>query len=164
MRSKISALLLASSAAIFAQSAGAADLPAKPIYKSPAQVVAWNWTGPYVGVYVGVAVNKSRSHDPAGAVANGTAGDIEQTGYGFSGGGVLGYNQQLDWGLFGQKFVVGVEGDIGYFDTNRKIRDWNDVVVYENKTSWLATARARVGLTDGPSFNYLTGGLSLIHI
>ncbi len=164
MRSKVIALLLASSACVVAQSAGAADLPAKPIYKAPAAIVAWNWTGVYVGGYVGVGVNKSRSHDPAGSVANGTAGDIEQTGYGISGGGTLGYNQQLDWGIFGQKFVVGVEGDIGYFDTNRKLRDWADVVVYENKTSWLATARARVGLTDGPSLTYLTGGFAAAHV
>src|SRR5882762_604400 len=109
MRSKIIALLLVSSAAVIAQSAGAADLPPQPVYKAPAMIVAWNWTGPYVGAYVGVGVSKSRSHDPAGSLAGpAPAGDLEHTGYGFTGGGTLGYNYQLDWGVFGQKFVVGV--------------------------------------------------------
>src|SRR5437868_5866806 len=138
MRSKIIALLLASSAAVIAQSAGAADLPAQPVYKAPAMIVAWNWTGPYVGAYVGVGVSKSRGHDPDGV----PSGNVENTGYGIAGGGTIGYNYQLDWGILGQKFVIGAEGDIGYFDTGRQVRDWNDTILYNSKTSWLATARA----------------------
>jgi outer membrane immunogenic protein len=160
MRFKLAALLLASSAVIIAQSSVAADLPARPIYKSPAEIVAWNWTGAYVGAYVGVGVSKSRGHDPDGN----PAGDLEHTGYGFTGGGTLGYNYQLNWGLFGQKFVIGAEGDIGYFDTSHKVIDWNDNLFYDAKTSWLATARARVGLTDGPNFNYVTGGFAAARI
>jgi outer membrane immunogenic protein len=160
MRSRIATLLLASSAAVFVQSAGAADLPARPIYKSPAEIVAWNWTGPYVGGYVGVGVSKSRGHDPDGI----PAGDLEHTGYGFTGGGVLGYNHQLGFGILGQKFVIGAEGDIGYFDTSNRVTDWNDDFIHDAKTSWLATARARVGLTDGPNLNYVTGGFAAAHI
>jgi outer membrane immunogenic protein len=153
-------MLLASCAALFAQSAGAADLPAKaPILKA-APYAAWNWTGVYVGGYAGVGVSRSRGRDPDGL----PPGDVENTGYGFTGGGVLGYNHQLNWGILGQRLVVGVEGDIGSFDTGHQARDWNDAPIYNSKTSWLATARARAGLTDGPTFNYVTAGFAAAHV
>jgi outer membrane immunogenic protein len=165
MRSTIATVLLVSSAAVIAQSAGAADLSMTPIYRKAPAIVAWDWTGPYVGAYVGVGVSKSRSHDPRFPnTPGGIPGDLEHTGFGFAGGGTLGYNYQLNWGIFGQKFVVGVEGDIGYFDAGRKTVDWDDAgLTYENKTRWLATARARVGLTDGPNFNYVTGGYAALN-
>jgi outer membrane immunogenic protein len=167
MRSKITALLLVSLAAVVsAQSANAADLPMKPIYKAPvAFAPAWDWTGPYVGAYVGVGVSKSRGHDPAGNSDTEQLGDVEHTGYGFTGGGVLGYNYQLNWGILGQKLVVGVEGDIGYFDTTNRVVDWDDPSLnYNTHTRWLATARARAGLTDGPNFNYFTGGFAAVNL
>jgi outer membrane immunogenic protein len=160
MRPKFAVLLLAASAAVIAQSADAADLPARPITKSPAAIVAWNWTGPYAGAYAGIGVSKSRGHDPDGV----PAGDLEHTGFGFTGGGTIGYNHQLNWGPFGQKLVIGAEGDIGYFDTSRQVTDWNDNVIFDAKTSWLATARARFGLTDGPNLNYVTGGFAAARV
>src|SRR5260370_2585564 len=36
--------------------ASAADLAARPVYKAPPPVVAYNWTGCYIGGYVGGAV------------------------------------------------------------------------------------------------------------
>jgi outer membrane immunogenic protein len=157
MRSKLSLVLLASVAAVVtAQNASAADLPTKaPIYKA-APIVAWDWTGPYVGVYVGADANRSRGRDPSGAVT----GDLEHTGSGFTGGGTIGYNYQLNWGLFGQKLVIGAEADIGYFETGHRVQDWNDPLIYNQKSSWLATVRARAGLADGPNFNYITAGFA----
>ncbi|AMN40911.1 outer membrane protein [Rhodoplanes sp. Z2-YC6860] len=161
MRSKLSHVLLASvAAAVTAQGASAADLPTKaPVYKA-APIVAWDWTGPYVGAYVGVGVSKSRSRDPNGNVL----GDLEHTGYGFTGGGTIGYNYQLNWGLFGQKLVIGAEGDIGYFDTGHRTTDWDDPLIYNSKTSWLGTARLRAGLADGPNFNYITAGFAAANV
>src|SRR4029077_11557997 len=52
------------------------------------------------------------------------------------------------------------EGDIGYFDTGRRVTDWNDDLIYNSKTSWLATAAARAGLTDGPNLTYVTAGFA----
>lgn len=160
MRSKIVGLLLVSAAAVVtAQSANAADLPVKaPVYKAP--IVAWDWTGPYVGAYVGVGVNHSRSRDPSNAIT----GDLEHTGYGFTGGGTIGYNYQLNWGILGQKLVIGAEGDIGYFDSGHRVTDWNDNLIYNSKSDWLATARLRAGLTDGPNLNYVTGGYAAANI
>ena len=112
MRSKFSSLLLVSAAVVTAQSASAADLPARPAYKAPVQIVSWDWTGPYLGVYAGIAASRSRSFDPTGAVA----GVIEHTGYGLSAGGTIGYNWQTSWNIMGGAVVVGLEGDIGYFN------------------------------------------------
>ena len=55
-------------------------------------------------------------------------------------GGTIGYNYQLDWGILGQKWVVGVEGDIGYFDTSNAHENWNERLGWNTKTRWLATA------------------------
>ncbi len=167
MRSRITTFLLASVAAMTAQSAGAADFSTTPSYKRSAPpLVAWDWTGPYVGAFVGVGVSHSRSHDPRFPnTANGLAGDLEHVGYGLTAGGTLGYNYQLNWGIFGQRWVVGLEGDIGAFDTARKVVDWNDPrLTYDTKTNWLATARARVGLTDGPNLNYVTAGFAALNL
>src|SRR5687767_3633874 len=103
MRSTIKTLLLVSAAALAAQSANAADIPARPAYKAPVQIITWDWTGPYLGIYAGIAASRSRSVDPTGA----RPGIIEHTGYGFTGGGTIGYNWQTNWGIMGGKVVVG---------------------------------------------------------
>ena len=51
-----------------------------------------------------------------------SAGIIEHTGYGFTGGGTIGYNWQTNWNIMGGAVVVGLEGDIGYFDAGRRAR------------------------------------------
>jgi outer membrane immunogenic protein len=161
MRSTIKTLLLVSAAALAAQSANAADLPARPAYKAPVQIISWDWTGPYLGIYAGIAASRSRSVDPTGA----NAGIIEHTGSGFTGGGTIGYNWQTNWSIMGGKVVVGLEGDIGYFDAGRSATDWNTAAVaYEHDTSWLGTARGRVGLAIGPNLTYFTGGYAALDI
>jgi outer membrane immunogenic protein len=161
MRSTIKVLLLVSAAAVGAQSASAADLPARPVYKAPAQIVSWDWTGPYLGVYAGIAASRSRSVDPTGAAA----GIIEHTGYGFTGGGTIGYNWQTSWNIMGGAVVVGLEGDIGYFDAGRRAQDWATATVgYEHDTSWLGTARGRAGVAVGPNLTYFTGGYAALDL
>lgn len=87
---KTSLLLATAASVILAQSAFAADIPAKaPIYKA-APMAAWDWTGPYLGVYAGIAASRSRSLDPSGPQIN--DGVLQHTGYGFTGGGTIGYN------------------------------------------------------------------------
>jgi outer membrane immunogenic protein len=161
MRSTIKTLLLVSAAALAAQSANAADIPARPAYKAPVQIITWDWTGPYLGIYAGIAASRSRSVDPTGA----RPGIIEHTGYGFTGGGTIGYNWQTNWGIMGGKVVVGLEGDIGYFDAGRRAQDWATAGLgYEHDTKWLGTARGRVGLAVGPNLTYLTGGYAAIDL
>ena len=68
-------------------------------------------------------------------------------------------------GIFGQKFLLGVEGDIGAFDASRRVVDWDDPeLTYRTKTSWLATLRGRVGLTNGPNLSYFTAGYAALNL
>jgi outer membrane immunogenic protein len=148
--------LLLGSAAFFLLSAGAAlatDMPIKaPVYKAVEPV--YDWSGLYVGVYSGVGAQQSRGKDPTG----GAPGELDYTGSGFTGGGTLGYNWQ-----FGRNWVAGLEGDIGYLGLSHQVRDWNDTFNYNSKTSWLATARGRVGYSNGPTLNYITAGGAWVH-
>jgi len=75
-----------------AVTAQAVDLPARP-HKGPAPVVAYDWTGMYVGGHLGW----------------GSADDLD----GFLGGGQVGLNYQ-----FGQ-WVAGVEGQFSWSDISK---------------------------------------------
>src|SRR5215467_756824 len=69
------ALALFGSATVFA-----ADLRrSAPIVKAPAPVAVFDWTGLYVGGYVGIGVNASRGLDPRLA---GNAGELRVIGSG----------------------------------------------------------------------------------
>jgi outer membrane immunogenic protein len=155
MRSIVKTLLLVSVAVVAVQSASAADLPARPVYKSPAVIVAYNWAGWYVGAFAGPTATRSRGIDPHGLLL----GKFENTGVGITAGGTLGYNWNLGWTLLGNKVIAGLEGDFGYFgSSHRPGQDFNEALTYDTKTKWLATARGRIGLANGPNLTYFTGG------
>lgn len=139
------------SAAILLLSAGAAaaaDMPVKaPVYKAAEPV--YDWSGFYAGIYAGVGAQQSRGSDPTGALA----GTVDYTGSGFTGGGTLGYNWQ-----FNRNWVVGIEGDIGYLGLDHNVHDYADGFFYNSKTSAIETLRGRVGYSNGPTLNYITGG------
>jgi len=135
--------------ALAALPASAADMAPKMVTKAPAAVV-WDWTGWYVGAYAGIGVNRSR-------VSNST-GDIDFVNHGFAGGGTVGYNWQ-----FAKHWVVGIEGDIGYFGLGRSFADFNEDLTVNQQTSWLATLRGRFGYTSSPNLSYITGGAAWVH-
>jgi outer membrane immunogenic protein len=164
--------------AAFTQFASAADLPAKaPVYtKAPAMVpvAAYSWTGWYGGLNIGWAgtrYNESTAVDPAsnmGATAR-TAiintGAVTLDNSGVIGGLQLGYNLQT-----GNNFLLGLESDINFL-SNKASRDTGNFVepasgrtvrsVDSVTTSWLATFRARAGVTFDRSLIFLTGGFAL---
>jgi outer membrane immunogenic protein len=114
MRRLVAALL--SAAAIGVVSANAADLPVKaPVYKAPA-VAPFNWTGFYVGGFVGgaFAAGDSSANDPVSTAAPfiGPYLAAAPISYGLGssviGGGTIGYNYQMG------SFVVGPEAEFGY--------------------------------------------------
>lgn len=139
--------------------AQAADLPVRTYTKAP-PIPVFDWTGFYVGGYAGVgASNGNRIIGPTGVYG----GHIEQVGYGFTGGGTVGYNWQLGNAFFGTKWVVGVEGDFGYLGTSKSGTDFDDPSLgYNTKTSWIGTVRGRIGLSSGPNLTYITGGYAAI--
>jgi opacity protein-like surface antigen len=143
----------------------AAVMPTKAPVKAMGTVIPpTNWTGFYVGGFLGVAYGRTDIRfvgDPGGAGNNPWA-------VGAIGGGQVGYNYQVN------QWVFGAEGDLGAANlrgarscgtTNG--RDANGVQVAfapaylncQNVVNWMATAAARVGYAWGRTLFYVkTGG------
>jgi outer membrane immunogenic protein len=119
----------------------AADLPRS--YKAPAYVapVYANWTGFYVGLNAGYGFGKSDWDFPA----------VSTSPNGFLGGVTLGYNFQTGlwlWGIEGDLDYSGLKGSSDCFGGS-----------CETKTSWLGTARGRIGYAGWNNWlPYITGG------
>ena len=144
---RIAALLVV----CFAAPAKAADW-AVP---SDTLVAAYNWTGFYVGVSAGGAHGTSRwtSYDPTNPFATGD--------FGLWGGlvsGTAGYNLQNVG-----RFVLSEEVDVGW--TNLSGSTTNMCVPNcETVSTWLATARLRLGYALDRYLPYVTGGWALSDI
>ncbi|CAN5520689.1 porin family protein [soil metagenome] len=164
--------LAATIAALGAASAGAADLPSRVLTKAPAVTDAsYNWGGWYVGGNAGGAWGRS---DTSSAFVNGTAPIANQLAAasaaspslkpdGFTGGGQVGYNHQVDRWLFG------VEADVSYLGLRQSRTTTSPFPVGLGSfnttssvtTDWLATLRPRVGYAVDRTLFYATGGLAL---
>jgi outer membrane immunogenic protein len=145
---KLSLAVLA--AAAFASQAQAADLGARRV-EVPAAIVApvFNWTGFYAGLNVGVGIANTNM----AVVAPGIPG----SGTGLVAGGQIGYNHQIN------NFVIGVEGDLGYFGVNRGGNALLGGQVFW-KTSFDASIRARAGVAVDRTLLYVTGGVAFADI
>ena len=127
-----------------------ADLPygQQPTYQQPLNRVASAWQGFYVGVHAGYSWgNLDATLTPAPTTLNFNGSSIQ-------GGLFTGLNFQVT-----PQFLVGVEGDINFFDlgSNRLINGQN----FQSSVDWQSTIRARAGLTFDNYFAYLTGGLAI---
>jgi outer membrane immunogenic protein len=151
----------------------AADLPAHGWSKAPAADTAYNWGGWYVGGNAGGAWGRA---DTSSAFVNGTAPIANQQAAaaaaprldagGFSGGGQLGYNHQIDRWLFG------VEVDANYVGLSARNSVSGPLPVGSSRftttnsvtTDWLVTLRPRVGYVVDRTLFYATGGLALTDV
>lgn len=143
-------------ATVFGISAvNAADVGARMVPRVAAPLPVWDWTGFYLGAYAGIGVQRSHGKDPTGS----RDGEIEFIGQGFTGGGTAGYNYQVypNW-------VVGVEGDIGYLGLDHAFTDYFPDERFNSKTSWIGTARARVGYSSGGTLTYGTVGGAWVNV
>jgi len=123
--------------------------------KPQAPLVPHNWTGAYAGLVGGSAVTSTEGSDPSGAL-----GVINNNGTGFTLGGIAGYNWQLS-----PLWVVGAEGDFSWFGLDHRSVDYFDSPASLGvDTSWLATARLRIGYSAGPALLYLTGGVAWVNL
>jgi len=132
-------------------SALAADLPTKaPVYK--AQQAYYGWTGCYIGVAGGGAWGRS-THDLTG-------GATDTGPFNVSGGlvgGTLGCNWQGS-----SNFVLGVEGDGSWVNKRGDLPNpATPNFISETREHWLATVRARVGVTFDRALVYGTGGFAV---
>jgi outer membrane immunogenic protein len=150
--------------------AQAADMPVKaPPMAAP---VMYNWTGFYIGGHIGGAWANRNGHDRFDHVDENNCfwgGCFDDNDFGrnngrFIVGGQLGFNYQVNqwvWGVEGQiSAVTGNNHDdaCGFF-TNEGTRD--HLFNCNNRSGWVATIAARLGVTFGQTGNwllYLKGG------
>lgn len=170
--------LVATAALSFA--AQAADMPVKaPVYKAPAP--AYSWTGFYVGLNAGAAINHSSyTVEPIGCYLTGACGggaannplrtdSADLNNAAFTGGGQVGYNYQ-----FNSMGVVGVEADFNYNGVNQSDAVSRALVAplvgtfshtVSQKFDFFGTVRGRLGVLAMPNLMlFATGGLAWGHI
>ncbi len=131
---------------------GSGPLIAKaPIYKAPAIQAAYNWTGFYIGAYLGADWGfTSWTFVDDGDTANPRFAGV-------LGGGEIGYNYQVG------KWVFGVEGDAGWTNAHGA-RPCPTGFFYscEINMNWLSTATARVGYAYWDRLlTYVKGGAAI---
>jgi opacity protein-like surface antigen len=142
----------------------ASVMPTKAPVKAMGTVIpVTNWTGFYVGGFLGVGYGNTDIRfvgDPAGAGNNPRV-------LGALGGGQAGYNYQ-----FANNWVVGVEGDIGAANLHGArtcgtgtgivggfLVGFNPVSLNcQNVVNWMATGAARVGYSWGRTLYYVKAG------
>jgi outer membrane immunogenic protein len=150
--------LLASVGSLAAATSGgalAADLPLKT--PAPVPVAAPSWEGLYVGVNAGAAwegVNATGQVYTSAGAAFPPA--LRTTA--FIGGGQIGYNWQLP------NFAYGVEADFSGLPGNGMFDSPDGRSSLSSKTSWVASLRARAGITFSDTFAYVTGGVAFAQI
>lgn len=141
---------------------------------------SYDWSGGYVGVNVGAALNASEfssrySYTGQDDPGPDTLALIDDLGFSsspddvlFTAGMLAGYNWQI------ASFVLGVEGDFNYLGMDGKIRNnvsdvMSEVLAPENTTAfdrinydsnWFGTVRGRLGYAMGNVMLYGTGGLA----
>lgn len=127
----------------------AADIPA-PVYKAPAAVAAFSWTGCYVGLNAGGGFARKEwtdtgqdagAHTASGAIAGGQVGCNYQTG-----AWVFGAEGMFDWS--------GMKGD--------HINGLTGLTSLTTEVRWLGTATARVGYAIDRSLFYVKGGAAWV--
>jgi outer membrane immunogenic protein len=167
-------------AALIAAPAMAADLPPHPqVYQAPPLVVVvYNWTGFYIGGNLGYARGRSNANtDPAffpigyfdatSTAAISALGAQSLNSNGFTGGVQGGYNWQAGWAVFG------FEADFNYLGTTGSATasgiypccaPTGFTVATSISSTWLLTARPRVGFAVDNWLFYATGGLAVAQL
>lgn len=137
-----SALLATATSAIIATNAVAADLQDEPqapeIAEVSVQAKDYDWGGLYLGLNAGLGFE--------GEFDNNAGLDLD-TDEAFIGGGIIGYNYQIN------KLVFGIEGDLNYTDLDAS----NGGVAAD--LDFLGTITARAGFTPiDRVLTYVEGG------
>jgi outer membrane immunogenic protein len=160
MRISASILALATMLGMGSTVASAADI-------APA---AYDWTGFYLGVNAGAALNNSEFENsleyvgaaPLDFSSIGSKASADEAA--FTGGALFGYNWQID------RVVLGFETDFNYVgfngDSHRSINDYpggegNDIrQSFSMDGGWFGTVRGRLGYAIDDLLFYGTGGLA----
>jgi len=115
-----------------------------------------NWGGLYAGLNAGIGISNTHAIDEHTPFR----GTEDVNGSGFSGGAQIGYNYMIT-----PRYLVGVEGDFGALSMRSNFNDWFDLTAnFTQNTNWYATARGRVGISNGPALFYFTGGAAWVNV
>jgi outer membrane immunogenic protein len=135
--------------------AQAADLPSR---KGPPPAVyappIFTWTGFYVGLNAGAAIRNNQwgSNYYAGSPFYGTP--TGSNGVGFTGGGQIGYNWQMN------SVVFGLEADLNYLSAQNASNAAYWLGATNSTGGLLGTVRGRLGLALDRWLIYATGGFA----
>jgi outer membrane immunogenic protein len=163
---------LALASAILIGSIGA-TYAADMAVKAPPPAPIFNWTGFYVGGFVGGAVTDrdASASEPATAAGFFYNGGGLPTNYdlgsSFIGGGTIGYN----WQKPGSQFVLGIEGEVGYLRLTGARQDVNataaglvlpDSVNSSRLGDWYGVIAGRAGWAANRTLFYVKGGVAFV--
>jgi len=149
------------------------------IYKAPpAAILAYDWTGAYVGGNLGLSVGRNPTSTPFNTINNTTgvvgpvtfAESVTLSPFGVIGGGQVGYNRQV-----APSWVLGVEADFqgsGQKDSACLFCRTPQFAAtlgglgtsYDQHLDWFGTVRGRAGWTNGWALLYATAGLAYGHV
>jgi opacity protein-like surface antigen len=122
-----------------------------PIYKAPPVASVYNWTGFYIGAYLGADWGTS------GLTFLDDGASTNPRFAGFLGGGEIGYNYQVG------KWLLGLEGDMAW--TNARGARPCPISFFANcevDTNWLSTVTGRIGYTYWDRLlTYVKGGTAI---
>ncbi len=153
----------------------AADMAVKARPMAAPPVVVYNRTGFYIGANIGaIGSTGNAAHrciNGAGVLDGALCDIIPDAGMnstGFLGGAQAGYNWQMNNWLFGLEAdgqgtsLKNSSSITGAFPLNPPPPGFTDapgtIFTTSARLDWLATARARVGVTSGAALFYVTGG------
>jgi outer membrane immunogenic protein len=157
-------LAAAATAILMGASANAADI-ARPVYKAPVIVPAFNWSGFYIGGHAGWGWQKEDATlatlSPAlPIIPLGSVFNLEKDG--FLGGAQAGIN----WQPVGTPWVFGIEGQWSWTDSDSSASLTLPGVVVNGfaTTNWYATVAGRIGYAWDRSMFYVKGGAAFADV
>jgi outer membrane immunogenic protein len=166
---KTSLFAAASAITLLVQPAFAADLPVKAPIRAAAIAPAYNWSGCYLGGFVGGASqSRSWSSTDIGSIGQGGTFPV-YNGVGtnpwdlgrassFIGGGTAGCN----WQAPGSAFVLGIEGEIGSMRISSSALQPNSIDVNGSSRigDWYGIIAGRGGFAVDRALFYVKGGVA----
>jgi outer membrane immunogenic protein len=154
MRRELAGFIVAAVSLMAAQSASAADMPAKaPVYKAP-MAAATPWTGFYVNGGIGYGMWAADTNVPTTAGTCIVCVNEVQGGKGWLGTIGAGYDYQ-----FSPRIVAGIFGDASLSELKGTIQQGRPFLAGEIKQTSSWAVGARIGLLATPkTLSYVNGG------
>jgi outer membrane immunogenic protein len=141
-------------AAMISGPAMAADMPVKAPYNAPPPVLAYDWSGFYIGAHVGYdweSFNGNSIHTDTGTFGQFISRRFPNAFAGFQGG----YNYMVT-----SNILLGVEADVSRDNAGAWGLGQNDGSFGQGVLDWSGTARGRIGYTANNVLFYGTGGFA----